>query len=423
MNFDDYIQQLLGNVNPQGNMFTGLSSITSANNIPSVNNNDPFSVQNAIDARNAAAASEAANQRSSALDEMGMENARGLFEAQVLNSGGGEGGGGASSGQGPLGVGKATDAIRAEAFKSFLTGYLTGGLPGAIKSGVQKLASGSADFLGQVNSAVDPIEAWSVLQGHAPVPVVNMETPYGGSDSATQPAVTSPVDMTFSPTTPIAPLSPVSDSGMFTPASPAVASPVNMAYSPTTPIAPIAPLSPVSGGGLFTPAGPMPVDPGIQAAINAQAAANSGGGGDYGGVSYGGSTGSNAGTSNPNAYSSSSSSGSSGGGGSKIVCTAMNQSYGFGSFRNAIWLKYAAKNLTPAHEKGYHALFMPLVDIAYRKDTIISKPLRAVLENIARHRSADLRAEMRNQKRDTIGRAYRSVLEPLCFIVGKLKGY
>jgi hypothetical protein len=177
MNFDDYIQQLLGNTNPQGNMFTGLSSMPSANNIPSVNNNNPFSVQNAIDARNAAAASEAANQRSSALDEMGMENARGMFEAQVLNSGGGEGGGGESSGQGPLGVGKATDAIRAEAFKSFLTGYLTGGLPGAIKSGLQKLASGSADFLGQVNSAVDPIEAWSVLQGHAPVPyVVNMET-------------------------------------------------------------------------------------------------------------------------------------------------------------------------------------------------------------------------------------------------------
>jgi hypothetical protein len=207
MNFDDYIQQLLGNTNPQGNMFTGLSSMPSANNIPSVNNNNPFSVQNAIDARNAAAVSEAANQRSSALDEMGMENARGMFEAQVLNSGGGgEGGGGESSGQGPLGVGKATDAIRAEAFKSFLTGYLTGGLPGAIKSGLQKLASGSADFLGQVNSAVDPIEAWSVLQGYAPVPVVNMETPYGGSDSATQPAVTSPVDMSFSPSTPIGPL-------------------------------------------------------------------------------------------------------------------------------------------------------------------------------------------------------------------------
>jgi hypothetical protein len=113
----------------------------------------------------------------------------------------------------------------------------------------------------------------------------------------------------------------------------------------------------------------------------------------------------------------------SGGGGSsgKIVCTAMNESYGFGSFRNRIWLAYAAKHLTKEHEKGYHTLFLPLVDIAYRKQTIISKPLRAVLENIARHRSADLRAEMRGSKRDTIGRVYRAILEPLCYFVGKYK--
>jgi hypothetical protein len=280
MNFDDYIQQLLGNTNPQGNMFTGLSSMPSANNIPSVNNNNPFSVQNAIDARNAAAASEAANQRSSALDEMGMENARGMFEAQVLNSGGGggEGGGGESSGQGPLGVGKATDAIRAEAFKSFLTGYLTGGLPGAIKSGLQKLASGSADFLGQVNSAVDPIEAWSVLQGHAPVPVVNMETPYGGSDSATQPAVTSPVDMTFSPTTPIAPLAPVVGSGMFTPGSPTFVGPIAPPAPVVAPPAPV--ISDVGGGGSYG-------DGGNGVGVGG-GSVGAGGGNAAGGYSYGG---------------------------------------------------------------------------------------------------------------------------------------
>ena len=103
-----------------------------------------------------------------------------------------------------------------------------------------------------------------------------------------------------------------------------------------------------------------------------------------------------------------------------IVCTAMNQAYGFGSYRNRIWLAYAAKNLTKAHEAGYHAMFLPLVDLAYRKDF---KVLRAVLESIARHRSTDLRAEMRGLKRDSLGRAYRFVLEPLCYAVGKLKGY
>lgn len=116
-----------------------------------------------------------------------------------------------------------------------------------------------------------------------------------------------------------------------------------------------------------------------------------------------------------------SSSGDSGGG--KIVCTAMNEAYGFGSFRNRIWLAYAAKHLTKAHEAGYHAMFLPLVDVAYKQKSWYSKPLRKALENIARHRSADLRAEMRGTKRDTLGRAYRLILEPLCYAVGKLKGY
>ena len=111
---------------------------------------------------------------------------------------------------------------------------------------------------------------------------------------------------------------------------------------------------------------------------------------------------------------------SGGGGSSKIVCTAMNQSYGFGSYRNAIWLKYSADKMTKAHEAGYHAIFLPLVDLAYKRD---NKPVRIALEHIARHRTADLRAEMRGSKRDTLGRAYRFVLEPLCYVVGKIKGY
>ena len=109
-------------------------------------------------------------------------------------------------------------------------------------------------------------------------------------------------------------------------------------------------------------------------------------------------------------------------GGGKIVCTAMNKAYGFGSFRNRIWLAYSAKHLTKAHEAGYHAIFLPLVNASYKQDRWYSKPLRAVLENIARHRSADLRAEMRGGKRDRVGQAYRFILEPLCYAVGKLKG-
>ena len=96
----------------------------------------------------------------------------------------------------------------------------------------------------------------------------------------------------------------------------------------------------------------------------------------------------------------------------------MNNSYGFGSYRQAIWLSYSEKSLTKAHEVGYHILFQPLVDIAYKNN---NKFVRSILENIARHRTADLRAEMQGKKRDTLGRVYRSILEPICYLVGKYK--
>ena len=124
--------------------------------------------------------------------------------------------------------------------------------------------------------------------------------------------------------------------------------------------------------------------------------------------------------------SSSSSSGGGGGGGGggsssgggKIVCTAMNNAYGFGSYRNAIWLAYSARHMTKEHEVGYHTIFLPLIDLAYKKNY---NSVRVILENIARHRTADLRAEMKNGKRDNIGRVYRAVLEPICYAVGKIK--
>ena len=110
--------------------------------------------------------------------------------------------------------------------------------------------------------------------------------------------------------------------------------------------------------------------------------------------------------------------GSSGG---KVVCTAMNDDYGFGSFRNAIWLKYSQQKYsnTPEYEKGYHTIFIPLLQM--RNKHWAGKQVYKVLKHIARHRTADLRAEMYGTKRDRIGQAERAVLEPLCYIVGKIK--
>ena len=108
-------------------------------------------------------------------------------------------------------------------------------------------------------------------------------------------------------------------------------------------------------------------------------------------------------------------------GGGKIVCTAMNAEYGFGSFRNAIWLAQS-KDLDPAYEKGYHTLFLPLVNYAYKagEKNALQRILRGVLEHIARHRTADIWKQKRGKKRDTYGMIYRAILEPICYLAGKV---
>lgn len=108
-------------------------------------------------------------------------------------------------------------------------------------------------------------------------------------------------------------------------------------------------------------------------------------------------------------------------GGGKIVCTAMNAEYGFGSFRNAIWLAQS-KDLDPAYEKGYHTLFLPLVNYAYKagEKNALQRILRGVLEHIARHRTADIWKQKRGKNRDNLGMVYRFILEPICYVVGKV---
>tara|TARA_A100001515_G_C4586566_1_gene214694 strand:+ start:687 stop:2384 length:1698 start_codon:yes stop_codon:yes gene_type:complete len=104
--------------------------------------------------------------------------------------------------------------------------------------------------------------------------------------------------------------------------------------------------------------------------------------------------------------------GGSSGGGGKIVCTMMNNSYGFGSFRNKIWLKHS-KDLAPEYQIGYHKIFLPLVRLSKT-----NKLLKKTLEHIAVHRTIDIRQEARG-KVHLLGRVYRKILEPICYWVGK----
>jgi hypothetical protein len=106
------------------------------------------------------------------------------------------------------------------------------------------------------------------------------------------------------------------------------------------------------------------------------------------------------------------------GGSSKIVCTMMNESYGFGNFRNKIWLKHS-KDLPKEYEIGYHTIFLPLVNFA-KKEGKVNKLVKKILEHIAKHRTIDLKQEMRG-KTHTLGRVYRKILEPICLMVGKIK--
>ena len=111
--------------------------------------------------------------------------------------------------------------------------------------------------------------------------------------------------------------------------------------------------------------------------------------------------------------------GGSGGPSGKIVCTMMNERYGFGSFRNKIWMKFHEHH-GPEYQKGYHAIFLPLVKIA-KGEGKINTAVRKVLEHMGRHVTADMFKIMKGKKRDTLGRIYRAIFEPACHIIGKIK--
>ena len=152
----------------------------------------------------------------------------------------------------------------------------------------------------------------------------------------------------------------------------------------------------------FKPSDIKPTDPSLE--IPDRGRGDGGGGQDTGPVSTAGQAG---------PPSQRGGGGGSSGGGGKIVCTMMNESYGFGSFRNKIWIKYAKDNLSPEHQKGYHKIFLQLVKLS-KKNIILKK----ILEHIAVHRTIDIRQESRG-KVHLLGRIYRKILEPICYWVGK----
>ena len=107
----------------------------------------------------------------------------------------------------------------------------------------------------------------------------------------------------------------------------------------------------------------------------------------------------------------------------------MNETAGFGTFRNRIWHKFweekgsnGRKGSTQNYrmEKGYHTVFIPLVKIA-RKNDAFALMVRKILTHMGRHVTADFYGEMKGKKRDTLGRIYRGIFEPICWSLGRFK--
>jgi len=97
---------------------------------------------------------------------------------------------------------------------------------------------------------------------------------------------------------------------------------------------------------------------------------------------------------------------SGGGGGAKIICTAMNDFYGLPYRENKVWIAYAEKKLTPAHQRGYHKVFLPLVRYAYKSgEGWTNRALRSVLHWIAVERTKDLQDEIAGRNPRPIKRA------------------
>jgi len=110
------------------------------------------------------------------------------------------------------------------------------------------------------------------------------------------------------------------------------------------------------------------------------------------------------------------SSGSSGG--KSIVCTAMYQTTGLQDWAKAmkVWYIYQKRHLSDAHQEGYHLLFKPFVKGMHK-----SKIIRAIGAHVAKHRTQELKHIMFNSKSDTLGKIYNNILEPICYLAGKIK--
>ena len=99
----------------------------------------------------------------------------------------------------------------------------------------------------------------------------------------------------------------------------------------------------------------------------------------------------------------------------KIICTEMYRQTNLNDWKEAmkLWYLFQKKHLTPTHQVGYHFLFKPFV-----RGMKKSKILTAIGSHFAKQRTKDIKHIMFGTKFSLLGRIYRIMFEPICYITG-----
>ena len=104
----------------------------------------------------------------------------------------------------------------------------------------------------------------------------------------------------------------------------------------------------------------------------------------------------------------------------KIICTEMYRQTNLNDWKEAmkLWYLFQKKHLTPTHQVGYHFLFKPFV-----RGMKKSKILTAIGSHFAKQRTKDIKHIMFGTKFSLLGRTYRIIFEPICYVTGLLLTY
>ena len=105
--------------------------------------------------------------------------------------------------------------------------------------------------------------------------------------------------------------------------------------------------------------------------------------------------------------------------GSKVICTAIYSSTGLKDWHDnsILWNRHLNKHLTKYHQIGYHFLFSKFARAMSKYKSVMY-----VGRKMATYRTRDLQRVMTNKGRYVPGLVLRYLFEPVCYVIGRIKG-